>query len=65
MVDRKMPQHGMSSVKEFQAVLEYIKCHDVVLLQSASTIQDLKLKKVFFKIMIAKRKRKFVNQNTL
>ena len=63
MVDRKMPQHGMSSVKEFQVVLEYIKRHDVALLQSPPMNQDLKLKKAVFKIMIAKRKRKIVNQN--
>ena len=40
----------MSSVKEFQAVLEYIKCHGVALLQSAPTNQDLKLKKVLQKL---------------
>ena len=47
----------MSSVKEFQAVLEYIKCHDVALFQSAPTNQDLKLKKVVFKIMVAKKEK--------
>ena len=45
MVDRKVPRHGMSSVKEFQAALEYIKCHDVALLQSPPTLPGFETEK--------------------